>query len=53
MIELRLNRDGVGEGKMLVATKVIDDKEYNIITLENYGIQPVQLTNVKGGQANR
>ena len=47
VIELRLNADGEGEGKMSVATKVIYEKESNTITLENYGIQPVQLTNVK------
>jgi len=47
VIELRLNRDGEGEGKMSLATKVIHDKEHNIITLENYDIQPVQLTNVR------
>jgi hypothetical protein len=47
VIELRLNADGEGEGKMSVATKVIYEKEHDTITLENYGIQPVQLTNVK------
>jgi hypothetical protein len=47
VIELRLNRDGEGEGKMSIATKVIYDKEQNMITLENYQIQPVRLTNIK------
>jgi hypothetical protein len=47
VIELRLNADGQGEGKMSVATKIIHDKDHNTITLENYDIQPVQLTNVK------
>jgi hypothetical protein len=47
VIELRLNADGTGEGKMSVATKVIHDKKNNTITLENYENQPVQLTNVK------
>jgi hypothetical protein len=47
VIELRLNADGEGEGKMSVATKVIHDKEHNMITLEDYNLQPVQLTNVK------
>ena len=47
VIELRLNKDGEGEGKMSIATKVIPDKEQNVITLENYDLQPVQLTNVK------
>jgi hypothetical protein len=47
VIELRLNRDGEGEGKMSVATKIIADKESNMVTLENYDIQPVLLTNVR------
>jgi hypothetical protein len=47
VIELRLNADGEGEGKMSVATKIIADKENNVITLENYDIQPVLLNNVK------
>jgi hypothetical protein len=47
VIEIRLNRDGEGEGKMSIATKVIYDKQENMITLENYQLQPVRLTNVK------
>ena len=47
VIELRLNRDGEGEGKMSLATKIIADKENNIVTLENYGTQPVLLTNIR------
>jgi hypothetical protein len=47
VIELRLDRDGEGEGKMSLATKVIYDKEQNMITLENYNLQPVLLTHVK------
>ena len=47
VIELRLNRDGEGEGKMSIATKVIYDKEQNMVTLENYDLQPVQLTNIR------
>jgi hypothetical protein len=47
VIELRLNRDGEGEGKMSIATKIIPDKENNIVTLENYDIQPVLLTNIR------
>jgi len=46
VIELRLNGDGEGEGKMSLATKIIVDKDNNIITLENYGISPVMLNNV-------
>jgi hypothetical protein len=47
VIELRLNADGEGEGKMSLATKIIHDKEQNMITLENYNLQPVMLTHVK------
>lgn len=52
-IELRLNGDGEGEGKMSVATRIIPDKENNIITLENYDMQPVMLTNVRREKASR
>lgn len=47
VIELRLNRDGEGEGKMSIATKIIPDRENNMVTLENYDTQPVLLTNIK------
>jgi hypothetical protein len=47
VIELHLNRDGEGEGKMSIATKVIYDKKENMVTLENYQTSPVLLTNVK------
>jgi hypothetical protein len=53
VIELRLNRDGEGEGKMSLATKIIADKENNIITLENYDTQPVMLNNVKREKATQ
>ena len=47
VIELRLNKDGEGEGMMSLATKIIPDKEANTVTLENWGIQPVQLKLVR------
>jgi hypothetical protein len=47
VIELRLNAEGEGEGKMSLATKIIHDKDQNMITLENYNLQPVMLTHVK------
>jgi hypothetical protein len=53
VIELRLNRDGEGEGKMSIATKIIPDKENNIVTLENYETQPVMLNNVKREKASQ
>ena len=53
VIELRLNRDGEGEGKMSIATKIIMDSEANIVTLENYETSPVRLTNVKRESVSR
>lgn len=47
IIELRLNADGEGEGKMSLATKIIPDKNSNTIVLENYDTQPVLLQSVK------
>jgi hypothetical protein len=47
VIELRLNRDGEGEGMMSLATRIIPDKEANTVTLENWGTQPVTLTFVR------
>jgi hypothetical protein len=52
VIELRLNRDGVGEGKMSIATKITMDSEKKQIELENYGTQPVLLNNVHRVPAN-
>jgi hypothetical protein len=47
LIELRLNKDGEGEGKMAVATKIAFDKKKNAVELENYASEPVRLNNVK------
>jgi hypothetical protein len=47
LIEIRANKDGEGEGKMSVATKITFDKKKNVIELENYASEPVRLNNVK------
>jgi len=47
VIELRMQQSGEGEGKVSVATRIIPDKMNNLVTLENYEIQPVMLTSVK------
>ncbi len=47
VIEMRLNRDGEGQGKMSVAAKITGDKESHLITIENWDTQPVTLTQVK------
>jgi hypothetical protein len=44
--EIRLNKEGKGEGKLAAGTKITYDKEKKQVTLENYGIEPVRLTSV-------
>jgi hypothetical protein len=45
LIELRLDKDGKGEGKLSVATKLtLND---NVLVIENYADQPVMLTDVR------
>jgi hypothetical protein len=47
LIEMRVNKDGEGEGKMSIATKIKFDKENNVIELETYASEPVRLQNVR------
>ena len=46
-IELRVDRNGEGEGKLSLATKVTSTSDGRVVELENYAAQPVMLTNVK------
>jgi hypothetical protein len=47
VIELRLNKQGRGEGKMSLAAKVTADADAMTLTLENYAGAPVLINNVK------
>jgi hypothetical protein len=47
LIEIRFDKTGVGVGKLLVATKISLSKDKQTIELENYGIEPVRLTEVR------
>ena len=47
LIEMRVGKDGAGEGKMSLFTKITYDKKKNQIVLEDYGSQPVLLTQVR------
>lgn len=47
VIEMRIGRDGVGEGKMTLLTKILYDSNTKHIVLENYASQPVMLTTVR------
>ncbi len=44
--EIRLGKDGSGEGELTSVAKVSFDKEKNRVEIENYGIEPVRLTRV-------
>jgi len=46
-IEMRLDKDGSGEGRMAVGTKISKSKDGKTVELENYGISPVALNNIK------
>jgi hypothetical protein len=50
LIELHLNRDGEGEGKMSIATKITGNKEFNLIELEDYATQPVRLMAIRSSR---
>jgi hypothetical protein len=47
LIEIHLSREGKGEGKMSLATKISYNKKENVLELENYSTEPVRLQNVK------
>jgi hypothetical protein len=47
LFEIRVGKDGRGEGKMAVATKIQFDGRTKTIELENYASEPVRLNNVK------
>ena len=47
LFEIRVNKDGEGEGKLAYATKIRFDKKDKVIELENYSSEPVRLNNVK------
>lgn len=47
LIEIRFDKEGVGVGKMAVRTKISLTKDKQTLELENYGIEPVRLTEVR------
>lgn len=46
-IEIRLNAEGEGEGKLAAATRLTFNKKKNLVELENYSTEPVRLQNVR------
>jgi hypothetical protein len=47
LVEVHLRKDGKGEGKLAAAAKISYDKERRTVEIENYGIEPVRLTEVQ------
>lgn len=47
LFEIRVDKNGEGQGKMAVATKITFDKAKKTVELENYSSEPVRLNNVK------
>jgi hypothetical protein len=47
LIEIRVDKEGSGQGKMSVATKINFDKKKNELELENYSTEPVRLNEVR------
>jgi hypothetical protein len=47
LIEMRLDRNNQGEGKLALATRISVSKDKQHIELENYASEPVRLTSIK------
>jgi hypothetical protein len=47
IIEMRLDAKGEGEGRMAAGTKISKSKDGKTVELENYGISPVALNQIK------
>ncbi len=43
LIEIHLNRDGTGEGKMSLTTKMVVSDNLDLIELEDYAHEPARL----------
>ena len=46
VIEMRLNKEDKGEGKLLAGTKIYIDPKTKNLVLENYAQQPVRLNEI-------
>jgi hypothetical protein len=53
VIELHMNRDGEGEGKLSIATRITADSDNKTIVLEDYATQPVLLQHVRREKASK
>jgi hypothetical protein len=49
VLDIRLDKEHRGEGKMLADTRLIFDPKSNTIVLEQYDLQPVRLNQIRRG----
>jgi hypothetical protein len=47
LIEIHLNKDGEGQGKLAYAARIIFDKAKNTVYLENFSTEPLRLNQVR------
>jgi len=47
LVEMRFSPDGKGEGKLVPAAKVTYDQDTRTVEMEDYGIEPVRLTQIQ------
>jgi hypothetical protein len=47
LFEIRVDKNGEGQGKLAYATKIAFDKDKKVMEIENYSSEPVRLNNVK------
>lgn len=47
ILDIRLDQESRGEGKMLAQTRLIFDPQSNTLTFEQFGLQPVALNQVR------
>jgi len=45
LVQLHINKDGTGEGKLAALTMIKWDKKKQNLEIENYGTEPVRLSN--------
>jgi hypothetical protein len=52
-LELRLDKENRGEGKMLADTRLVIDRRTSDLVLENYDLQPVRLNQIRPVNSSR
>jgi len=47
IVEVQLDKDDKGVGKILAGTRLYIDKKSNELVLENYGQQPIRFNEIR------